>query len=129
MSNKEETLVLYYGVRQLTTAGNVRYVNLHEDRDRKRPVGKAVYVADTVNLRSIGKSYAIETGTFFLGKDEKDVIYFQDNSTTTDGVLPEGRTVYQILGGQGRYLGATGLITFEINKAGLRTMTLRIKLA
>jgi hypothetical protein len=129
MSNKEETLVLYYGRRQLTFVNNVYFVNLHEDRDRKKPVGKAIYVINSVDFRQPGKAYTLESATFFLGKDEKDVIFFQSNSTTLDGVLPEGKTEYQILGGQGKYLGASGIVTFEINKAGLRTITLRIKLA
>lgn len=127
MSNKEETFIVYYALRQIKKVDGVSYVNLHSDRERRNVIGRALYVTNSVEDFGLGRSWTAQTATWFLG--EKDVLMFQDNSLTKDGILPEGKTVYQILGGQGKYLGATGTIEFDINKAGLRTMTVRVKLA
>ena len=129
MSNKEETFIVYYALRQIKKVDGVSYVNLHSDRERRNVIGRALYVTNSLQDFGLGRAWSVQTATWFFGEDAKDVLMFQDNSATKDGVLPEGKTLYQILGGQGKYLGATGTIEFDVNRAGLRTMTVRVKLA
>lgn len=125
--SKTETRVVYYNVKQITIFSGQATVKLFSDRDRKNVVGQALYVTNSYENRLTGETWSKEGATFFL--EGPDTISFEDNSKTSDGVLPEGRTIYSIINGQGKYLGATGTVEFDVNKQGLRTMTITAKLA
>lgn len=119
-----ETFNLYYNVRQLNRVQNMDHVNLYSDRDRKNKVGKAFYIVNSFSQDSI-TAWAFEYATFFLN-DNKDTLIFQNSLFERTTILKEGTYVFQVLGGSNKYLGATGTITFVVNKAGLRSITVSI---
>lgn len=122
-----ETTVVYYNAKQIINLAGNSTVKLYSDKDRKNVVGQALYNTITYNDFRSGDSWAQENATFYF--TEQDTISFDSSSKTKNGVLPAGIYKYSIICGQGKYLGATGTLTFKVTEGGLRIITIVANLA
>jgi hypothetical protein len=122
-----ETTVVYYNVKQIINLDGNSTVKLYSDKDRTNVVGQAIYNTTTYNDFRSEDSWSQEFATFYFSGN--DTITFDSSSKTKNGVLPAGTYKYSIICGQGKYLGATGTLTFKVTEGGLRIITINANLA
>jgi len=98
--------------RNQQVLGNSLYSNLIFDKI----AGLAIYNMSLINNRELTE-VDVEDGTFFLGLKNEDTIFFKIAlyNRSINGIFIPGETyVFGISGGSGKYLNATGTVTFYI---------------
>lgn len=113
-------VIVYYHRNDLHTTSTMQTVTLFSDPDRQNIAGKGLYANDhTQNIRN--DAWSLGLVTYFF-ENKKDVLFFQNSLFINSRFFPEGTYKYQLIGGQGEFLGSHGTVTFIINKDGLRTV-------
>lgn len=115
-------LTLYYGPKQIKVTQDLASFNLHSDMERKNVVGKGIAVQNSYEETKLN-AWSFEQVTYFLN-DNKDTIFFQSNLFAASNNYIPGIYEFQIIGGSGSYVGATGTVLINVNKGGIRTVEL-----
>ena len=93
---------------------------LYSDDKLKKSVGSVFY--DISILQIDTRTYDTELATISL-KDGCITFTVTEFNTKTPGQLMSGIYSFDITGGTGKYLGATGIVNFAVSPTGLRTIT------
>ena len=136
---------IYYTASQLKTVKSVDYDTeivsclaykqmqqavTYSDSSLNSPVGNIYYDISVLKIPngSVNTAYDCETGYIFWNNSSVNSIIFSAplfNPSTTS-IFPPGTYNFPILGGTGKYLGASGSVQIIVSSSGLRTVTFTI---
>jgi hypothetical protein len=125
------TIDLVYKVEDLEIFNNVDTINLYPNTSFNNVVGKAVFNYNLINNNFNGTNFQtlyIDNVTFFLNiktdiDNNTDSIFFTVslyNNSNGRYILPDKLYTFQILGGSGKYNGATGNVYLYADINGTR---------
>ena len=117
---------LFYRESDLETYNNIQNTNLYSNVTFDNIVGNAIYQINSVEKYDGQKfnTFDIEYSIFYLNNNE-DTIFFNIaiyNKSTRNRLHNETFHTFQILGGSGKYNGATGNVYYYVDKNAIRNV-------
>jgi hypothetical protein len=135
-NKKNEIIKCYYRSSDLNQYQNLGQTILFGSRLFNIPIGNGLFTLSLFEQSmSNGKIdvYVVENTVFFLNdpldENNKNCIYFTIstfNTTTKNKFNPNTNLTYQITGGSGKYLGASGIVNFLVDSDGVRNVTIDV---
>ena len=119
-------ICLYYNKSDLKVCQNVQRTYLFADGNI---AGFAIYNLVFINDPNFDQ-VDIEDSTFFLGSSisYNDSIFFKIalSGKSVNNVLNPGIYKFGISGGTGKFINASGTVTFEVDEEGNRNITIHV---
>ncbi len=135
MEKQHEIIHCYYRPTDLTQFQNLQQTILFGSTLFNDPIGTGFYILSLFQIFKQNQKnvFDIENSVYYFDdpndSKKKHCIYFTFSSydSSIDNTLnPNSDLTFQILGGSGKYLGATGTINFVSDASNVRYVTLDI---
>jgi len=135
MQKQHDIIKCYYRPTDLTQYQNLQETILFGSTLFNDPIGNGFYILSLYQLFKQNQKniFDIENGVYYFDDPndlrKKHCIYFifsAYDSSINDTLNPNTDLTFQILGGSGKYLGATGTINFITDTNNVRHITLDI---